>query len=67
MTLICSNTCWGEGSACAITSSLTAAAYQSFPPSQQPVPGLSSAVKNDSCAGRMETQNEIEFKSTAGT
>lgn len=67
MTLICSNTCWGKERACAITTSLIAIAYLSLPLSQEAFSGLSSAVKNDSAADRMETQNKIEFKSTAGT
>lgn len=67
MTLICSNTCWGKERACAITTSLIAIAYQCLPLSQEAFSGLSSTVKNDSAANRMETQNEIEFKSTAGT
>lgn len=67
MALICSNTCWGKERACAITTSLIAVPYLSLPLSQAAFSGLSSAVKNDSAANRLETQNEIEFKSTAGT
>lgn len=57
----------GKERASAITTSLIAIAYLSLPPSQEVFSGLSSAVKNDSAANRMETRNEIEFKSTAGT
>jgi len=67
MTLICSNTCWGKERAYAITTSLIAIAYQCLPLNQEAFSGLSSTVKNDSIANRMETQNKIEFKSTAGT
>lgn len=64
MTLICSNTCWGKERAYAITTSLIAIAYQCLPLNQEAFSGLSSTVKNDSIANRMETQNKIEFKST---